>query len=442
MKIGIVSLGCAKNLVDTEIVLGFLKEAGFRIVSDPKQAAMIIVNTCGFIREAKEESIAAILEMAEYKKRGTCRGLIVMGCLSQRYGEELWEALPEVDGMLGVNELDQICEVIRKIKKGERVFQCRSHLFDYDRVLPRFSVTGPHVSYLKIAEGCSHRCSYCVIPQIRGGFRSRDPRLVLEEARGLAAKGIKELVVIAQDTTAYGRERGHSLAGLLSELSKLEIPWIRLLYTHPSFVRRELLELMAKTPNLLKYVDLPLQHVAGGVLRRMQRPANGETAQQLIETIRSLIPDAVIRSSFIVGFPGETEREFEELLAFLQSMRLQHVGIFKYSPEEGSAAWSLPHQIPEEIKAERYRQAMELQQQVSYELNRGLVGKVLPVLLESVSQESDLVLLGRHPGQAPAADGLVYLGRNNLQLGSIAQVRITKAYPYDLAGEVVEDEFT
>lgn len=436
MNIGIVSLGCAKNLVDTEIALGMLKKEGHTIVGEPARAEIIVINTCGFIQAAKEESISAILEMAEYKKEGRCKGLIVMGCLSQRYASELWAELPEIDALLGVNELDSINEVIARINRGERTIRQGASLFDYDRVFPRLSTTGPH-AYLKIAEGCSHACAFCVIPKIRGRFRSRSHHVIIEEARGLAAAGVQELAVIAQNTTAYGRERGTSIVELLRALAELEIPWIRLLYTHPAFVSEELLELIATTPNLVKYIDLPLQHVSASVLQGMKRSGNIDSFGRLIEKIRELIPDVVIRSSFIVGFPGETEQDFTELLTFLEQQRLNHVGIFQYSREENSAAYGLPNQVPQRIKEERYRRAMDLQQQISLELNHELLGEELPVLLECYCEESDLVLIGRHRGQAPDVDGVVYLGRNDLQPGRIVTARIIEAYPYDLVGEVI-----
>ncbi len=437
MKIGIVSLGCAKNLVDTEIVLGFLINCGHELVSDPRQAEIIIVNTCGFIRPAKEESIAAILEMAEFKQKGRCRGLIVMGCLSQRYAEQLQAEIGEIDGILGVNEADRINEAIEEICSGKRVVWQQNTLFDYNRVYPRVSTGGPHFAYLKIAEGCSHNCAFCVIPQIRGRFRSRDPNIVIDEARCFAEQGVQELAVIAQDTTAYGRDKGSSIAKLLKELSKLDIPWIRLLYTHPAFITAELLELIRDTPNLVEYIDLPLQHVSGRILRRMGRPGNDGFGAALIGKIRRAIPKAIIRSSFIVGFPGETEQEFNALLDFLEKMRLNHVGIFKYSREEGSAAYHFKDQVPEEIKARRWQQAMALQQRISLELNQKLVGSELSVLLERPSEESNLVLLGRHRGQAPDVDGNVYIGRGDLNPGKIVKVRITEAHAYDLVGEVV-----
>ena len=438
MRIGVVSLGCAKNLVDTEIVLGFLLAAQHEIVSDPMQAEIIIVNTCGFIEEAKEESINAILEMAALKDTGKCIGLIVMGCLSQRYTEDLWAEIPEIDAILGTNELDLISEIIDQVVLGERVLKKKEGFFDYDQVYPRLSTTGTHFAYLKVAEGCNHSCAFCVIPTIRGKLRSRSLATVLAEAQRLKEQGAQEIAVIAQDTTAYGRDAGTSIVELLTGLGALDVPWIRLLYTYPTSITDELLKLLNDTPNLVKYVDLPLQHVSGNVLRRMRRPGNYESTKGLIEKIRREVPGVTIRSSFIVGFPGETEEDFQELLLFLKEMRLNHVGIFKYSREENSAAFDYIDQVDEEIKEARYRKAMELQQQISYELNQELVGQELQVLVEFPSEESELVMVGRHQGQSPDVDGVVYVGRGTLQPGQIVTVLITQAHAYDLVGEEVD----
>lgn len=438
MKIGVASLGCAKNLVDTEIVLGFLTEDGHEIVGDPHQAEIIIVNTCGFITEAKEESIEAILDMAALKEQGSCKGLIVMGCLAQRYAQELWQEIPEIDALLGTNELDLVPSIIQRVVAGERVMERRSQYFDYNKPFSRLSTTGSHLAYLKVAEGCSHRCAFCVIPQIRGDFRSRSLESIIGEAKLLRQAGVKELAVIAQDTTSYGRDLGTNIVELLQELAGLGFPWIRLLYTFPTSISDELLDLMAREPNLVKYVDLPLQHVSTSVLRRMKRPGSFESTVGLIQKIRDRVPGVVIRSSFIVGFPGETEDEFQELLRFLEEMCLNHVGIFKYSREENSAAFGYEGQVDEVTKKRRYRQAMAVQQKISAELNQRLVGRELPVLLEYPSEESDLVLVGRHQGQAPEVDGVVYVGRGTRQPGELVTVRITEAHTYDLVGEVVE----
>ena len=438
MKIGVVSLGCAKNLVDTEIVLGFLSDAEHEIVSDPGQAEIIIVNTCGFIEEAKEESINAILEMAGYKEKGSCKALVVMGCLSQRYTQELWDEIPEIDAMVGTNELDLVPDIIKRAAAGERVITQSDGFFNYDQAYRRVSTTGSHFAYLKIAEGCNHRCAFCVIPAIRGRRRSRSLDSILAEAKVLKEQVVQEVAVIAQDTTAYCVDIGTSIVHLLRELAALDFPWIRLLYTYPSSITDELLELINTTPNIVKYVDLPLQHVSGQVLKRMNRPGDFQSTRELIQRIRAKIPGVTIRSSFIVGFPGETEEDFQELLTFLEAERLNHVGIFKYSREENSAAHDYPDQIEEGVKEARYRQAMALQQRISRELNQELVGRKLQVLVEFASAESDLVLIGRHQGQSPDVDGVVYLGRGTLQPGKLVPVMITEAHDYDLVGEEVD----
>lgn len=443
MKIGVVSLGCAKNLVDTEIVLGYLAGARHEIVSDPRQAEIIIVNTCGFIESAKEESINTILEMAGMKETGNCQGLMVMGCLSQRYTEELWAEIPEIDAMVGTNELDLIPGILEEIVAGKRVLRKRDGLFDYDQLYPRISTTGSHFSYLKVAEGCNHSCAFCVIPSIRGKLRSRSLESVLQEAARLKKQGVQEVAVIAQDTTAYGRDIETNIVELLKGLSDMDFPWVRLLYTYPTSITDELLDLLNQRSNLVKYVDLPLQHVSGRVLRRMRRPGDYESTKQLIEKIRGRVPGVTLRSSFIVGFPGETDEDFQKLLTFLEEMRLNHVGIFKYSQEENSAAYAYEDQVPEKVKELRYRQAMGLQQRVSHELNQKLVGQQHQVLVEFPSEESNLVLVGRHRGQAPDVDGVVYVGRGTLQPGQMVTVLITEAHAYDLVGEEVgEGEFT
>lgn len=439
--VGIISLGCAKNLVDTEIALGYLHEAGYTIVTEPKLAQILIVNTCGFIDPAKEESINCILEMAEYKNIGVCRCLIVMGCLSTRYRDELWNEIPEIDGLLGISEMALIPKIIDKILSGQRVYCFRDQYFSYDDPqIPRIISTGRHSAYLKIAEGCNHRCAFCIIPKIRGPYRSRKFEAVIAEAEKLAVSGVKELNVIAQDTTKYGTdlENNYSLVDLLTELVKIDIPWIRLLYAYPAFFPDEIIDLMARHDNLISYIDLPLQHASASILRRMRRPGSYESSLALIKKIRSRIPDAAVRSSFIVGFPGETEEDFNLLLDFLAEAKLQHCGIFQFSAEEGTAAYSMPEQISDEIKNQRYDQAMLLQQQISFAHQQKLIGRKLEVLIEGRSDESELVIVGRHRHQAPDVDGLVYIGNKQANIGDLVNVKIIQAHPYDLVGEIIE----
>lgn len=439
LTVGLVSLGCAKNLVDSEIMLGYLDQDGFQIVSDPAEADVIIVNTCGFIGPAKEESIDSILEMAEYKTTGRCRCLIVTGCLSTRYKDELWQEMPEIDGLLGTNEMDKVTEVIKQVLSGQRVINLSQQYFSYDNPnIPRVISTGNLTAYLKIAEGCDHQCSFCAIPLIRGPYRSRQPQSILQEAEILASNGVKELILIAQDTTRYGLDLNNvSLVTLLKDLVKLDIPWIRLMYTYPHTFSDELLDLMAEHDNLLSYVDLPLQHSAKSVLQRMKRGGSYESQLNLINKIRQQVPDVKIRSSFIVGFPGETDQEFEELLAFLKEATFDHAGIFQYSPEEGTLAAELERQVSDEVKQYRYDQAMQLQQQISLKKQQQLIGKEVELLICGRSAESDLVLVGRHRGQAPDVDGLVYVGNAYVNSGDFVKAKITQADPYDLVGEII-----
>lgn len=441
LKVGVVSLGCAKNLVDSEIILGRLQGEGYEIVPHADEADYIIVNTCGFIGPAKEESIDTILQMAELKESGRCRGLIVSGCLVQRYAEELFQELPEVDGFLGTNDLDKVGRVLDAVGRGERVQLVGDELYNYDQPVQRVLSTGSHLAYLKIAEGCNHTCAFCVIPHIRGKFRSRSTISIEQEARQLYADGVRELVLVAQDTTAYGQDLEEAdLTKLLQNLLEPGFPWIRLLYTYPTSIKDEILQLIGSEDSLVKYVDLPLQHVSKNVLRAMGRPGDYASTLEMIARIRKHIPGVFIRSSFIVGFPGETEEDFAALIKFLKEARLNHVGIFQFSPEEGSKAALMEDQVPEHIKQERFNEAMAVQHRISQELNEQLVGQELDVMIDGLSPESDLVLVGRHQGQAPEVDGTVYIGMppNPPQAGEIVRVRIVEAHAYDLVGEVVE----
>ncbi len=442
LTVGLVSLGCAKNLVDSEIILGYLQKDGFQIVHEPMEAQILIVNTCGFIGPAKEESINSILEMAQYKKTGKCQGLIVTGCLSGRYKEELLDEIPEIDGLLGTEEMDKVPLVIARILGGQRVMEFSDSFFAYDDPgVERVISTGKHSAYLKVAEGCNHTCAFCVIPKIRGPYRSRQPQAIVQEAKELAASGVKELIVIAQDTTKYGQDLvDTSLVTLLDELVQVEIPWIRVLYTYPTFFGDELIARIANHDRVVKYVDLPLQHATRSVLQRMGRPGNYESQLGLIQRIRQAVPNVYIRSSFIVGFPGETDEEFAKLLQFLQEAKLNHCGIFQYSREEDTTAASMPNQVSEEVKMKRYQRAMEVQQEVALGYQRALIGQEIEVLIEGPSPESDLVLVGRHRGQAPGVDGVVYIGNQMASPGDLVRVRIIEAHPYDLVGEIVMGE--
>jgi ribosomal protein S12 methylthiotransferase len=437
-----ISLGCAKNLVDSELMLGSLQKVGYEITPLPREAEVIVVNTCGFIGPAKEESINAILEMAEYKQDGRCQALIVTGCLGQRYGQELMKEMPEIDGMLGTGEINRLPELLRAVFEGKRPVFVGKPGFNYNEKLPRLVTTPLHSVYLKIAEGCSHKCAYCVIPSVRGPYRSRPMNSILAEAEELALQGAKELILIAQDTSAYGKELpgNPGLPELLKELSNLsEVEWLRVLYTYPTTFSPRLIEEFAENPKICHYVDLPLQHANNDTLIRMGRGPVAKAQRHLIENLRKAMPDVALRSSFIVGFPGETEAEFQELLDFLEEIRFDHVGIFAFSPEEGSRAAKLPNQISEIVKEERWQQAMLLQQEITQEKNKARVGRVYEVLIDGPLEETELVLGARSQYQAPDVDGLIYIGNRWLPAGELATVRIIESHTYDLVAEVLDE---
>ena len=383
-----VSLGCAKNLVDSEIMLGMLRDAGYEITSDSQEADAIIVNTCSFIGPAKEESIDTILEMAEYKSQGNCRALIVTGCLSQRYGEELMEEMPEVDAVVGTGDFDQIVNILNSALEGRRTTQIGDKNISYEKELPRMLSTGGYSAYVKIAEGCDHRCAFCVIPSLRGRFRSRSLESIVTEVMGMAVQGTKEINLIAQDTSAYGIDLygKPQLPELLRRLAQIEgIEWIRVLYTYPANLTDELLEVMATEPKVCKYLDIPLQHANGNILRRMRRPADQLRIKELIEKIRRRIPDITLRTTLIVGFPGETEAAFAELCQFVSEIEFDHVGVFPYSREEGTEAYDMEGQVDEEVKLQRRDKLMQIQQGISWRKNRR-VDKIYPVLIEGTSR--------------------------------------------------------
>ncbi|HHV61855.1 MAG TPA: 30S ribosomal protein S12 methylthiotransferase RimO [Firmicutes bacterium] len=440
LNVGMVSLGCAKNLVDAEIMLGLLKEAGYNIVANEQEADVLIVNTCGFIEPAKEEAIDTILELARWKEAGNCKALVVTGCLSQRYGRELLDEMPEIDAVVGTGEFNGIAGIVDRVLSGERVFAVGVPEFLYDHRMPRLLSTPGHVAYLKIAEGCENRCSYCVIPAIRGRFRSRTMESVIEEARVLVDRGVKELILIAQDTTRYGLDLygKPSLASLLRKLARIDgLTWARFLYTHPTGFTDELIETVATESKICKYIDIPLQHIDGEILRRMNRKPGPREIEDLIARLKRDIPEVTLRSSFIVGFPGETEAAFSRLLDFIRDTRFDRIGVFKYSPEEGTAAAEMPGSVPEDIKEERYRRVMELARRISREKNEGKVGRVLDVLIDGRAPESELLTVGRSQAEAPEVDGLIYIGNDRPPAGEIRKVKITQAGDYDLVGEVI-----
>lgn len=395
MKIGVVSLGCPKNLVDSETMLGLIHEEKYEITNDPSEAEIIIVNTCGFIESAKEESINTILQMAEYKKSGSCKYIIVTGCLSQRYAEELFNELPEADAIAGVEVYDEIGSIIKRVMNGERFIMLERSKPDViytskETFLPRILTTPSYTAYLKIAEGCDNCCSYCAIPKIRGPYRSKPMEQVLKEAKALANNGVKELIVVAQDTTRYGEDLPGGkllLADLLKELNKIEsLKWIRVMYCYPNNFTDELIETFASLDKVCKYVDLPLQHASNRLLASMNRYDTREEVETLLAKLRKHIPGIVIRTTFIVGFPGETDADFEELKDFVERQRFENAGVFAYSQEEGTVAGAMPNQIPDEIKQERYHELMALQAQISEEIHKDTEGQTLEFWLKALKK--------------------------------------------------------
>ncbi|MBE9504728.1 MAG: 30S ribosomal protein S12 methylthiotransferase RimO [Proteobacteria bacterium] len=438
-----VSLGCPKNRIDSEVILGLLGDRGYSLIENAAWADIIIINTCTFIQSATDESIETILEYAAYKTTGNCRLLVVAGCLTQRYQEELKEELPEVDLFVGTGEYQRIAALI--VESGEKGQIVATGIPEYihDYTTPRVSTTPFYSSYIKIAEGCSNPCTFCIIPQLRGAFRSRSEDSIFNEVKALAEKGVKEFNLVAQDTTAYGRDldRPTTLKNLLTQLVKIDdLEWIRLLYCYPTLMNDELIELIAAEDKIVKYIDMPLQHVDDTILKAMKRGTREKMIKGLLQRIKKSLPDVTLRSAFIVGFPGETEKEFENLLAFIEETRFDHLGVFKYSQEEGTPAGAMENQVKEELKEERYNRIMEVQQAISLERNREHVGKRVRVLVEGLSEETDLLLQGRATFQAPEIDGITYINAGQADVGDIKDVLITEAHPYDLVGEIIEED--
>lgn len=441
MKIGLVSLGCPKNLVDSEHMLGILQKEGFAITNHEEEAEALIVNTCTFIDEAKEESIKTILELARWKEEGSCRALLVTGCLAQRYPQELMNEIPEIDGLLGTGTIPDIAGALKDVLTGKKISMVRSPGFLHEASLPRLVSTPAYTAFLKIAEGCDNCCSYCVIPSVRGGFRSRLIDDVTHEAAVLADGGVKELVLVAQDTTLYGVDLyGKSaLAKLLKKLAALDgLCWLRLLYTYPALISDELIEVIASEEKVCRYLDLPLQHASNDILARMNRRGSRAEVVRLVERLRAALPGITLRTSFITGFPGETEADFQELLDFMQEIKFERVGLFTYSREEDTAAAGMPDQIPEEIKSERRDRAMAIQQKISLEKNRKKIGSIIPVLIEGFSSMEAGSYFGRSEGDAPDIDGKVYItAKVKLHPGDFVQILVTDAAEYDLTGELI-----
>lgn len=433
-KICLVSLGCSKNLVDSEVMLGILKEAGAELIVNEKEADVIIVNTCGFIGDAKEESIDAILRLAGFKKDGRCKKLIVTGCLSQRYKDELAKEMPEVDCFIGTGEYHRIGEAIKDDFRERVLVGLPTYIHDY--TTPRILSTPGYCAYVKVAEGCSNHCSYCSIPAIRGEFRSRPLESVVKEAESLAAQGVKELNLIAQDTTSYGLDKGCGLTELLRKLIPIKgVEWIRLLYLYPGRITDELIKVMKNEEKVLSYVDLPLQHISPPVLKAMNRKYTRNGVEELINKLRDNIKDVTLRTSIIVGFPGETARDFNELLSFVNDVKFDRLGVFRYSREEGTPAYDLKKQVSEKLKTERMNVLMEAQREISLRKNELLIGKRLKVLVEGPAIEEGYPLKGRASSQAPDVDGNVYLTKGSSKPGDMIEVKVTGAEDYDIIAE-------
>lgn len=435
-KIGFVSLGCPKNLTDTETMLGLLGDK-FEIITDPSAADIIIVNTCGFIESAKQESINTVLEMAQYKQTGVLKKLIVTGCLAQQYHNVLLEEIPEADAVVGTGSYQDILIAVEEALKDERPVIAADINGEIPEDLPKIQATPTYSAYLKIAEGCDNHCTYCIIPSLRGKYRSRIPEKIIAEAELMAKSGVKELVLIAQDTTSYGSDLpgDENLAKLLKNLGKIDgIHKIRILYCYPEKVTDELIREMATNPKVCKYIDIPMQHAADSVLKRMGRRVSSEQLRELVQKLRGAIPDITVRTTFITGFSGETEADFETLKSFVKEMRFDRVGVFPFSIEEGTPAEKLDGVIDPEIRRKRADEIMEIQQDISLEINQNKIGKTIEVLCEG--QLHDGRYYGRSDGDSPEVDGCVIFEGDNIQPGDYVNVLITEAGAYDLEGKV------
>lgn len=447
-KVHFISLGCPKNLVDSEMMIGSLTQSDYEITQDAEAAETIIVNTCGFIEEAKKESLSTIFEMSRMKEDGKLKQLVVAGCLTQRYKDDLVNDLPEADVFVGSGEFQNIVKILDE----NRVDSTKKRFFNLPTYLqqentPRINSQLPHRAYLKISEGCLKRCAFCAIPKIRGNLQSRSLDNVVNEAKLLVASGVKEINVISHDFTDYGwdlrRKDPENMASpveLLRRLSDIKgLEWIRVLYLYPDGITPEMVKLVKEKKNLVKYFDMPLQHINNEMLKRMNRKMTREEIVQAVHNIRSEIPDAVIRTQFIVGFPGETEEHFQELLDFVKEMKFDRVGCFKYSPEENTAGGKMTDQVDEDIKEDRFHRLMSLQLPISKKKHKAMIGQIVDVIVEGESEESELLLKGRTTQQAPDIDGIVYINEGDAKVGEIVKVEITDAMEYDLIGSIVSE---
>src|SRR5687767_8519419 len=447
-KVGFVSLGCPKNLVDSEVMMGQLAEAGYEITNNAEEADTVVVNTCGFIESAKQESIDAILEATRWKSGGAASRVIVAGCLVERYRDDLMKELPEVDAFIGTSQVNEI------LKAADREFDAKelaitpignkSATYLYDEYTPRLRATQSHTAFIKIAEGCDRPCAFCSIPAMRGSFRSRRFGSIIEESRMLAKQGVKEVVLIAQDSSRYGEDFGEvdALAALIRALGEIEdLEWVRVMYAYPTHISDAFLAAIADTPKAVKYLDVPLQHASRNVLRSMKRGGTRESLEKLIERVRERVPGIAIRTTFITGFPGETEEDFEELMMFVRNCQFDNVGVFTYSDEEGTPAFDLPNKVDPKIAMQRRNCLMKEQAKISKQLNKAKVGGTYKVLFEGLSRESDLLFQGRLEGQTQEIDGYILI--NDIpediepEIGAIYDVKITEAHEYDLIGAIV-----
>ena len=446
MKILFISLGCDKNLVDTEMMLGQLSQEGFTFTDDEYEAEVIVVNTCCFINDAKEESINTILEMAELKKQGTLKALVVTGCLAQRYKEEIQTEIPEVDCILGTTAIDRIAEAVKEVLDGQAVGL--KHIDDINRQpvygKKRIMTTGGHYAYMKIAEGCDKHCTYCIIPKIRGNFRSVPMEALIKEAKELVEQGVKEIILVAQETTLYGQDLygRKALPELLDKLNEIRgLYWIRILYCYPEEVTDELIDTIKRNDKVCHYLDIPIQHGSDAVLKRMGRRTNEQQLRDIVDKLRTEIPDICLRTTLISGFPGETEEDHEAVMHFVDDLEFDRLGVFTYSPEEDTPAAMMSDQIEEEVKEDRRAEIMELQQEIAYDKADAMIGQKLMVMIEGKVADED-AYVGRSYKDAPNVDGYVFVNTGkNLMTGDFVPVVITGSYEYDLIGEI-EDEFT
>ncbi len=453
MKIGFVSLGCPKNLVDSEVMMGQLKKHGYELTTDRESADVMVVNTCGFIQSAKEESIDTILEMADLKETANLKRLVVAGCLVERYRQDLLNQLPEIDAVLGTSEIEKIIAAVdpEAAAAQDAAFVASNAwmtrglpTYLYDEDSPRLLATPRHFAYVKIAEGCDHTCAFCAIPQMRGNYRSRRAGSILREAEQLAAQGVKELVLISQDSTQYGLDLGvkDGLADLLRFLARIDgIEWIRVMYTYPNSLSDATLKAMAEESKVCNYLDMPLQHASASVLKRMRRGGNRQLLEKLLKRARQFVPDITLRTTLIVGFPGETDDDFQELMQFLREIEFDRVGVFTYSDEEGTHGYQLEGKVPSGIMRSRRAKLMREQAKISKRRNKAMIGKRFRALLEGLSQETDLLLQARLESQAPEVDGHVLINDApegfDAQVGEFVEIEITEAQEYDLVARVV-----